>query len=96
MTCGEQFGADFLVYPGEPLYFHASHMIHVVRDVRNDRIPVKDLITKGRLSVVLNKLCTFAWEHPDKKELRFQTLQWEGNVRRSEDKKTDYKEILRQ
>lgn len=78
ITLGERFGADLLLYPGDPMYFHASHLIHVIRDVRNRLIPVTELIAKGRLSIVVNKRCIFAYEDPESKELCFQTLKWEG------------------
>lgn len=81
LTLGERFGADLLLYPDDPMYFHASHVIHVVRDARNRQIPVIELIAKGRLSIVVNKCCIFAYEDPDSKELRFQTLKWEGKNR---------------
>lgn len=82
ITLGERFGADFLVYPGEPLYFHASHLVHVIKDVQNRRIPLTELIAKGRLSIVVNKFCLFAYENPNTDQLCFQTVQWEGHDRK--------------
>lgn len=79
VTLGDRFGADFMLYPGETLYYHASHLVHVIRNVRDKQIPVTELITKGRLSIVVNKFCVFAFEHPETKELCFQTLQWQGS-----------------
>lgn len=78
ITLGERFGADLLIYPGEPMYFHASHLIHVIANVENRQIPVTELIAKGRVSVIVNKYCVFAFEDPVTNELCFQTLKWEG------------------
>ncbi|XP_055904650.1 tRNA-splicing endonuclease subunit Sen34 [Eupeodes corollae] len=75
VTCGEAFGADFIVYPGDPIVFHASHIVIVLKEPTID--PLK-LISKVRLSVIVNKLCVFAYNGRDN-ELAYQTVQWEGN-----------------
>ncbi|XP_055855690.1 tRNA-splicing endonuclease subunit Sen34 isoform X2 [Episyrphus balteatus] len=75
VTCGEAFGADFIVYPGDPIVFHASHIV-IVLD--KPTINPLQLIAKVRLSVIVNKLCVFAYEGKEG-ELSYQTVQWEGN-----------------
>ncbi|KAJ6645435.1 tRNA-splicing endonuclease subunit Sen34, partial [Pseudolycoriella hygida] len=48
ITSGESFGGDFLVYPGDPLYFHASHIVHVIE---SGNISPVTLTSCGRLAV---------------------------------------------
>ena len=81
VTAGDAFGADFLIYPGDPMLYHASHLLILLNDAS---IKPLDLITKTRLAVTVNKICVFAYFKPktdsnSEQELRFQTIQWEGN-----------------
>lgn len=78
ITSGEKFGGDFLIYPAEPLYFHASHIVHVLNEYKSSQIPINTFITKGRMSIVVNKFCVFAYEDIGTKELKYQTVQWQG------------------
>ncbi|XP_001653315.2 tRNA-splicing endonuclease subunit Sen34 [Aedes aegypti] len=78
ITGGDSFGCDFLLYPGDPLYYHASHVVHVLTDA-SQRLDAKYLIRCCRLSVVVNKVCIFAYEEPSG-GVRYQTMEWEGNV----------------
>lgn len=79
ITSGDTFGGDFLVYPGDPLYFHASHIVHVVNAVDSvTKITVNSLVTKGRMSVAVNKFCVIAYEDKDTKQIKYQTVQWQG------------------
>lgn len=78
LSSGETFGGDFLIYPGEPLYFHASHIVHVMNDDEVKQIPINTLIRKQRLSVVVNKFCIFAYVSSQTNEIIYQTVRWEG------------------
>lgn len=78
ITSGETFGGDFLVYPNEPLHFHASHIIHVLSEDEAKAMSSRTFITRTRLSVNVNKLCTFVFEKKETKELCYQTIQWLG------------------
>lgn len=75
ITNAESFGGDFLVYPGEPLYFHASHIVHVVE---TGQITPTFLVERARLSVMVNKFCVFAYIERDDK-IAYQTIDWDGN-----------------
>ncbi|SPP76054.1 tRNA-splicing endonuclease subunit Sen34 [Drosophila guanche] len=72
VTSGEAFGADFLVYPGDPLIYHASHIV-----IAQSTSPIKplDLIAKVRLSVIVNKSCVFAREKIGE-GITYQTVAW--------------------
>lgn len=77
---GDAFGCDFLLYPGDPLYYHASHVIHVLAEA-DHRLDVKYMIRCCRLSVVVNKICVFAYaKRGETGEIGYQTVEWEGNV----------------
>jgi tRNA-splicing endonuclease subunit Sen34 len=62
ITGGDSFGCDFLTYPGDPMYYHASQIIHVIDS--NQQFDVKFLISCARLSVSVNKKCVFAYVSP--------------------------------
>ncbi|XP_052872318.1 tRNA-splicing endonuclease subunit Sen34 [Anopheles cruzii] len=79
ITTGDTFGCDFLLYPGDPLYFHASHMVHVLKDGRRT-LDVKNLTRMCRLAIVVNKLCVVAYVGEHSGEVHFETLEWEGSV----------------
>lgn len=83
VTCGDAFGADFLIYPGDPLLYHASHIVILLK---SPKVNPLDFVTKVRLSVTVNKLCVFAYfdeEQPvvegEERKIVFQTFVWEGN-----------------
>ncbi|XP_065361271.1 tRNA-splicing endonuclease subunit Sen34 [Calliphora vicina] len=81
VTCGDAFGADFLIYPGDPLLYHASHIVILLK---SSKIKPLDLVTKVRLSVTVNKLCVFAYFDEDVAEgeepkIVYQSFVWEGN-----------------
>ncbi|XP_060656618.1 LOW QUALITY PROTEIN: tRNA-splicing endonuclease subunit Sen34 [Drosophila nasuta] len=73
VSTGEAFGADFLVYPGDPLLYHASHIV-IIQDAPTIR-PM-ELICKVRLSVIVNKSCVFAYEEVESSKIAYQTINW--------------------
>lgn len=73
VTCGDAFGADFLIYPGDPLLYHASHIVIIQS---KPAIRPLELISKVRLSVIVNKSCVFAYEAADGKKIIYQTVAW--------------------
>lgn len=75
ITNGDSFGSDFLVYPGDPIFYHASQIVHVID--RDQQYDTKFLISCARLSVSVNKKCVFAYVNDDDNVV-FQTLQWEN------------------
>jgi len=74
VTSGDAFGADFLVYPGDPMIYHASHIV-----ILHEQPVIKplELIAKVRLSVIVNKSCVFAYEmENNEEEIHYQTVAW--------------------
>lgn len=76
ITSGESFGGDFLVYPGDPMYFHASHIVHVIE---SGNISPVTLMSCGRLGVNVNKQCLFAILNVETDEICYLNMSWEGN-----------------
>lgn len=76
ITNGDTFGCDFLVYPGDPLQYHASHVVHILE---NPAVSAKQLISHARLSVMVNKTCVYAFLD-ETGEVAYQTVEWTGNT----------------
>nr|CAG4642871.1 EOG090X0G6M [Evadne anonyx] len=77
LTCGEKFGGDFLVYPGDPLKFH-SHYIAVCVDGDEPLTP-QFLITKGRLGTNVKKIVLLCSVDCDG-VVNYQNLEWATNI----------------
>lgn len=75
ITSGESFGSDFLTYPGDPMYYHASQIVHVIN--KSHRFDATYLISCSRLSVSVNKKCVFAYTNDDG-SVTYQTLSWDN------------------
>eukprot|EP00079_Xenopus_tropicalis_P010299 XP_002935038.2 PREDICTED: tRNA-splicing endonuclease subunit Sen34 [Xenopus tropicalis] len=75
LTSGSKFGGDFLVYPGDPMRFHA-HFIAICFPYKEE-IPLSDIVTAGRLGTNVKKtvlLCSA----DEGGEVTFTSLQWSG------------------
>lgn len=75
VTNGDSFGADFLAYPGDPMQFHASQIVHVIDIVR--KFNVKYLVSCARNSIAVNKKCLFAYINMNG-QVEYQTLEWDN------------------
>ncbi|XP_005178952.1 tRNA-splicing endonuclease subunit Sen34 [Musca domestica] len=84
VSCGDAFGADFLIYPGDPLQYHASHVVVLLE---NGSMKALELVANVRLSVMVNKLCVVAYfdNEGDKdgggkdRKITYQTITWMGD-----------------
>jgi tRNA splicing endonuclease len=72
---GDSFGCDFLAYPGDPMFYHASQIVHVI--ARNQQLDPKYVISCVRLSVTVNKKCVFAYVD-ESNNVTYQTLHWDN------------------
>ncbi|KAI5645410.1 tRNA-splicing endonuclease subunit Sen34 [Phthorimaea operculella] len=77
ITCGSKFGSDYLVYPGDPVRFHAMYMLRCISDQKS--FQPKHLVAFGRLAVAVNKLAVLACCASDG-SVEYQTLQWHDSV----------------
>uniref|UniRef100_A0A1B6CWN3 tRNA-splicing endonuclease subunit Sen34 n=1 Tax=Clastoptera arizonana TaxID=38151 RepID=A0A1B6CWN3_9HEMI len=74
VSSGSKFGGDFLVYPGDPIKFHAQFIVTCLEAETN--FPAKDLIVYGRLGTTTRKTFVFATQLPETEEIVYQSLQW--------------------
>ncbi|XP_012883248.1 PREDICTED: tRNA-splicing endonuclease subunit Sen34 [Dipodomys ordii] len=68
-----KFGGDFLVYPGDPLRFHAHYIAQCW--AAEDPIPLQDLVSAGRLGTSVRKTLLLCSPQPDGKVV-YTSLQW--------------------
>lgn len=76
ITNGESFGGDFLIYSDDPMYFHASQIVHVIED-ENEKFDLYFAVSCTRLAVSVKKKCTFAYVN-EKGTVVYQTMLWEN------------------
>ncbi|KAM4015214.1 tRNA-splicing endonuclease subunit Sen34 isoform 2-T2 [Anomaloglossus baeobatrachus] len=75
LTNGGKFGGDFLVYPGDPMRFHAHYIAICLPE--DEDIALSDIITAGRLGTNVKKtvlLCSANHEG----RVTYTSLQWAG------------------
>ncbi|XP_005414909.1 PREDICTED: tRNA-splicing endonuclease subunit Sen34 [Chinchilla lanigera] len=73
LSAAGKFGGDFLVYPGDPLRFHAHYIAQCWAP--EDPIPLQDLISAGRLGTSVRKTLLLCSPQPDGKVV-YTSLQW--------------------
>ncbi|PNF37704.1 tRNA-splicing endonuclease subunit Sen34 [Cryptotermes secundus] len=74
ITGGQKFGADFLVYPGDPIKFHAQFL--VVCTDSNEALPATDLVALGRLGTSVRKTVVLSSLSDDGNTVLYQSLKW--------------------
>ncbi|KAM4703735.1 tRNA-splicing endonuclease subunit Sen34 [Rhinophrynus dorsalis] len=75
LTSGSKFGGDFLVYPGDPMRFHAHYI--TICFPHQDEIPLSDIITAGRLGTNVKKTVLLCSANQEGK-VTYTSLQWSG------------------
>uniref|UniRef100_A0A8C4PUT7 tRNA-splicing endonuclease subunit Sen34 n=1 Tax=Equus asinus asinus TaxID=83772 RepID=A0A8C4PUT7_EQUAS len=63
LSAAGKFGGDFLVYPGDPLRFHAHYIAQCWAP--GDPIPLQDLVSAGRLGTSVRKTLLLCSPQPD-------------------------------
>ncbi|KFO36497.1 tRNA-splicing endonuclease subunit Sen34 [Fukomys damarensis] len=63
LSAAGKFGGDFLVYPGDPLRFHAHYIAQCWAP--EDPIPLQDLVSAGRLGTSVRKTLLLCSPQPD-------------------------------
>nr|CAD7202290.1 unnamed protein product [Timema douglasi] len=76
ITPGQKFGGDFLVYPGDPVKFHAQFLIICVE--RSSALPMSEIVAFGRLGSSVRKTVVIASPSSDQKSVVFQSINWSG------------------
>ncbi|XP_068618592.1 tRNA-splicing endonuclease subunit Sen34 [Battus philenor] len=78
ITSGSKFGSDYLLYPGDPMRFHATYMVRCIYDTVCSIRPT-NIVAFGRLSVAVNKLAILAFCN-SYGNVEYQTLQWHDGI----------------
>ncbi|XP_075223089.1 tRNA splicing endonuclease subunit 34 [Lycorma delicatula] len=73
ITSGQKFGGDFLVYPGDPVKFHAQFIV-VCLDMQT-KLTASDIITYGRLGSSTRKTVAIASLERNS-SITYQSLSW--------------------
>ncbi|XP_014441867.1 tRNA-splicing endonuclease subunit Sen34 [Tupaia chinensis] len=73
LSAAGKFGGDFLVYPGDPLRFHAHYIAQCWGP--EDPIPLQDLVSAGRLGTSVRKTLLLCSPQADGKVV-YTSLQW--------------------
>ncbi|XP_066565648.1 tRNA-splicing endonuclease subunit Sen34 [Amia ocellicauda] len=76
ITSAGKFGGDYLVYPGDPLRFHA-HFIAVCLPMESET-PVSDFLALSRLGANVKKTVLLCSPDTDGQEVVYTSLQWSG------------------
>ncbi|KAK5657714.1 hypothetical protein OQA88_2786 [Cercophora sp. LCS_1] len=66
ITPGLRFGGDYSVYPGDPFRYHAHYMANSYE--WDQKIPMLDLVTSGRLGTAVKKSFLFGAKKPSGEE----------------------------
>ncbi|XP_041987110.1 tRNA-splicing endonuclease subunit Sen34 [Aricia agestis] len=77
ITSGSKFGSNYLVYPGDPVRFHAMYMVKCVETEKTFK--PREFVAFGRLSVAVNKMAVLAF-HNTYGKVEYQTLQWHDSL----------------
>nr|XP_020654525.1 tRNA-splicing endonuclease subunit Sen34 [Pogona vitticeps]XP_020654526.1 tRNA-splicing endonuclease subunit Sen34 [Pogona vitticeps] len=75
ITSGSKFGGDFLVYPGDPMRFHAHYIALCVS--KDTPLALSDIISMGRLGTNVKKTVLLCSVDQDGAAV-YTSLQWSG------------------
>ncbi|XP_053118845.1 tRNA-splicing endonuclease subunit Sen34 [Hemicordylus capensis] len=75
VTSGSKFGGDFLVYPGDPMRFHAHYIALCVP--KDEPLSLCDIISAGRLGTNVKKTVLLCSVEQDGTAV-YSSLQWSG------------------
>ncbi|KAM4627942.1 tRNA-splicing endonuclease subunit Sen34 [Polymixia lowei] len=78
LTSAGKFGGDYLVYPGDPLRFHA-HFIAVCLSME-ESVPLCDILAVARLGSNVKKTVVLCSPGPGQDRVVYTSLQWSGMV----------------
>ncbi|KAM5131967.1 tRNA-splicing endonuclease subunit Sen34 [Mantella aurantiaca] len=75
LTSGSKFGGDFLVYPGDPMRFHAHYI--AICFPQDEEMALSDIITAGRLGTNVKKTVLLCSSN-EEGLVSYTSLQWSG------------------
>ncbi|KAJ6496524.1 hypothetical protein C8R47DRAFT_1175935 [Mycena vitilis] len=77
MGGGIKFGGDYLVYPGDPLRYHAHFSATVLESPTSSLTPM-EIVAHGRLGTVTKKSHLLCGWDDDKKKVSYLSIEWAG------------------
>ncbi|KAJ6546522.1 tRNA intron endonuclease [Mycena vulgaris] len=77
MGGGIKFGGDYLVYPGDPLRYHAHFSASVLESPTFALTPM-EIVAHGRLGTVTKKSHLLCGWDDEKKEVSYLSIEWAG------------------
>lgn len=75
ITNGSKFGGDYLVYPGDPIQFHAKYIV-VCCDNHDVYTEEKDLVAKSRLGTNVKKTVLLASYDNHENKVKYKAIKW--------------------
>jgi len=73
LTDGSKFGGDYLVYPGDPIQFHAKYVVICCEDPIS-AMDEKDLVARSRLGTSVKKTVLLATCQDE--EIKYKAIKW--------------------
>ncbi|GAB6023904.1 hypothetical protein CHUAL_008640 [Chamberlinius hualienensis] len=83
ITTGGKFGGDYLLYPGDPVQYHASHIAICVP--QETELSGYDIIAKGRLGSTVKKTVVLCSPAEDGLTVKYLTIKWSGDYVKNRD-----------
>ncbi|KAJ7109218.1 hypothetical protein C8R44DRAFT_551542, partial [Mycena epipterygia] len=77
MGGGIKFGGDYLVYPGDPLRYHAHFSASVLESPTFSLTPM-EIVAHGRLGTVTKKSHLLCGWDDEKKDVSYLSIEWAG------------------
>ncbi|KAJ1667434.1 tRNA-splicing endonuclease subunit [Coemansia sp. RSA 1813] len=75
ITRALKFGGDYLLYPGEPMRYHSSHIVTFIPNNKQPLAP-RELISLVRLGTTVKKTRVLSSWNPDKSEFTHVCMNW--------------------
>ncbi|KAJ2448700.1 tRNA-splicing endonuclease subunit [Coemansia sp. RSA 2336] len=76
ITRGIKFGGDYLLYPGDPMRYHSSHIVTLME--HKQTMSSQQLITLGRLCTAVKKTRLLSTWDPSTSQFTHVSLNWSG------------------
>ncbi|KAJ2781235.1 tRNA-splicing endonuclease subunit [Coemansia javaensis] len=76
VTRGVKFGGDYLLYPGEPMRHHSSHVVTLVD--RDQGLAPRELVAVGRVCTAVKKTRLLSAWDPGRGRFTHIALSWSG------------------
>ncbi|KAJ1798064.1 tRNA-splicing endonuclease subunit [Coemansia sp. RSA 2399] len=76
ITRALKFGGDYLLYPGEPMRYHSSHIVTLVAPDSRQSVTPRELVALARLATTVNKTRVLSSWNPDIAEFTHICINW--------------------